>query len=129
MILVDSSVWIAHLRGYQTPATAKLLIAVQEELVLVGDLILLEVLQGARHDGHAASIEQNLRQYTMVPLLNADLATRAARNYRRLRSLGITIRKTADMIIGTFCIENGHALLHDDRDFDPMEAHLGLKVV
>lgn len=72
---------------------------------------------------------RGLRQYAIVPLLNADLAPRAARNYRKLRELGITIRKTADIIIGTFCIEHRHALLHDDRDFAPMEEHLGLKVV
>jgi len=64
-----------------------------------------------------------------VSLLDADLATSAARNYRKLRQLGITIRKTADLIIGTFCIERRHTLLHDDHDFTPMEEHLGLKVV
>ena len=129
MILVDSSVWIAYLRGHRTPATAKLEEAVIREPLLVGDLILLEILQGARDDAHAARIERGLRQYAIVPLLDADLVPRAARNYRKLRELGITVRKTADIIIGTFCIERRHALLHDDRDFVPMEEHLGLKVV
>jgi len=129
MILVDSSVWIAHLRGHRTTATAKLEVAVTREPLLIGDLILLEVLQGARDEAHAVRIEQGLRQYVIVPLLDGDLAVRAARNYRRLRDMGITIRKTADIIIGTFCIEHGHALLHDDRDFEAMEAHLGLRVV
>lgn len=129
MILVDSSVWIAHLRGHRTPATAKLEEAVTREPLLVGDLILLEILQGARNDAHAGRIERGLRQYAIVPLLSADLAPRVARNYRKLRELGITIRKTADIIIGTFCIEHRHALLHDDRDFAPMETHLGLEVV
>jgi predicted nucleic acid-binding protein len=129
VILVDSSVWIAHLRGERTAATAKLEDAVTREPLLIGDLILLEILQGARDEAHTARIEQGLRQYVVVPLLDGDLAPRAARNYRKLRALGITIRKTADIIIGTFCIEHRHALLHDDRDFEPMEAHLGLKVV
>jgi predicted nucleic acid-binding protein len=129
VILVDSSVWIAHLRGLQTPATAKLEAAAAREPLLIGDLILLEVLQGARDDAHAARIEQGLRQYVLVSLLDADLAPRAARNYRKLRELGITIRKTANIIIGAFCIEHHHALLHDDRDFAPMEEHLGLRVV
>jgi predicted nucleic acid-binding protein len=129
MILVDSSVWIAHLRGHRTLATDKLEQAVAREPLLVGDLILLEILQGARDDAQATRIERGLRQYTIVPLLDADLARRAARNYRKLRELGVTIRKTADIIIGTFCIEHRHALLHDDRDFAPMEEHLGLKVV
>jgi predicted nucleic acid-binding protein len=128
MILVDSSVWIAHLRGLRTPATVKLEAAAGREPLLIGDLILLEVLQGARDESHAAQIERRLRQYALVPLLGADLAPRAARNYRKLRELGITIRKTANIIIGTFCIEHRHALLHDDRDFGPMEEHLGLMV-
>jgi predicted nucleic acid-binding protein len=128
VILVDSSVWIAHLRGHRTPATAKLEAAASREPLLIGDLILLEILQGARDESHAARIERGLRRYALVPLLDADLAPRAARNYRKLRDLGITIRKTADIIIGTFCIERRHALLHDDRDFVPMEEHLGLVV-
>jgi hypothetical protein len=126
VILVDSSVWIAHLRGRRTPATARLEEAAGREPLLIGDLILLEVLQGARDDAHATRIERALRRYALVPLLDADLAVRAARNYRRLREKGITIRKTADIIIGTFCIARGHSLLHDDRDFKPMEEHLGL---
>lgn len=129
MILVDSSVWIAHLRGDRTSATGKLEEAAAREPLLVGDLILLEILQGARDGAHATRLERGLRQYAIVPLLDADLAPRAARNYRKLRELGITIRKTADIIIGTFCIEHRHALLHDDRDFAAMEEHLGLKVV
>jgi predicted nucleic acid-binding protein len=129
VILVDSSVWIAHLRGRRTAATARLAQAVMREPLLVGDLILLEILQGARDDAHAARIERGLRQYTVVSLLDADLASQAARNYRTLRGLGITIRKTADIVIGTYCIEHGHMLLHDDRDFAPMETHLGLKTV
>jgi predicted nucleic acid-binding protein len=128
VILVDSSVWIAHLRGQRTPATAKLEAAANRELLLIGDLILLEVLQGARDESHAARIERGLRRYAVVPLLDADLAPRAARNYRKLRELGITIRKTADIIIGTFCIEHHLSLLHDDHDFAPMEEHLGLIV-
>jgi predicted nucleic acid-binding protein len=126
VILVDSSVWIAHLRGLWTPATAKLEAAAGYEPILVGDLILLEVLRGARDEAHATRIERALRRFEVVPLLNMDLAPRAARNYRKLRDLGVTVRKTADIIIGTFCIERGCSLLHDDRDFAPMEQHLGL---
>jgi hypothetical protein len=128
VILVDSSVWIAHLRGHRTPTTAKLEAAASREPLLIGDLILLEVLQGARDESHAARIERELRRYALVPLLDADLAPRAARNDRKLRERGITIRKTADIIIGTFCIEHSYWLLHDDRDFAPMEEHLGLMV-
>jgi predicted nucleic acid-binding protein len=87
---------------------------------------LLEVLQGARDEAHAARIERGLRRFEVVPLLDSDLAPRAARNYRKLRDMGLTIRKTADIIIGTFCIERRCSLLHDDRDFAAMEQHLGL---
>jgi predicted nucleic acid-binding protein len=74
-------------------------------------------------------IERSLRRFDVVTMLDGALAVRAAANYRLLRSRGITIRKTIDLIIGTFCIELGHRLLHDDRDFDPMVEHLGLRLV
>lgn len=128
MILVDSSVWIALLRRQQTLATIRFEALAKTEIILVGDLILIEVLQGARDDIHAARIEQQLRNYATVSLLDADLARRAARNFRVLRALGITIRKTVDLIIGTYCIEHGHHLLHADRNFDPMATHLGLQI-
>jgi predicted nucleic acid-binding protein len=129
VILVDSSVWIAHLRGRKTEQTIKLAEAAAREPLLIGDLILLEILQGARDDLQAARIERDLRRYRMVPLLDDVLAVRGADNYRKLRALGLTIRKTADIIIGTFCIERSHTLLHDDRDFEPMVRHLGLKTL
>ncbi len=128
MILVDSSVWIAHLRGESTPGTTKLEQLAGRQPLSLGDLILLEVLQGARSEAHAARIEHGLRRHAVAPLLDVELAVRAARNYRKLRQLGVTVRKTADIVIGTYCIEHSHALLHDDRDFEPMEEHLGLTV-
>ena len=90
---------------------------------------MVEVLQGARDDLHAARIEQNLRQHVVEAMVTDEIAVRAARNYRIMRTQGVTVRKTIDVLIGTFCIERGHKLLHDDRDFDPMEAILGLQVV
>ena len=130
MIVVDSSVWIAHLRGLDNTATRKLhaLVAVDDEQLLLGDLILLEVLQGARDTAHAARIERNLRYYPIAPMLNVALAVEAATNYRNLRAQGITVRRTIDVIIGTFCLSEGHLLLHDDRDFDPMARYLGLQI-
>jgi len=131
VIVVDSSVWIGNLRGLENQAVRRLREVVNEadDQILVGDLILLEVLQGARDDVHADRIERNLRQYPVVPMLDEAIAIRAARNYRLLRTQGITVRKTIDMIIGTFCVTGDHLLLHDDRDFDPMTEHLGLRVV
>jgi len=127
VILVDSSVWIAHLRGQRNSETDKLIDAATRAPLLLGDLILLEILQGARNEAHAMRLERGLGECTRVSLLDPDLARRAARNYRTLRELGVTIRKTADVIIGTFCIEHGHSLLHADRDFLPMQKHLGLQ--
>jgi len=100
-----------------------------DDLILVGDLVLLEVLQGARDEAHAAKFERNLRAYRIVTMCNPDIAVRAAHNYRLLRAHGITVRKTIDLIIGTFCIAGDHILLHADRDFEPMAAFLGLRVV
>ena len=129
MIVVDSSVWIGHLRGLETPAVLRLrqLADTDDDQILIGDLILLEILQGARDDVHAGRIERGLRQYPVIPMLNEMIALAAARNYRHLRAHGVTVRKTIDLIIGTFCVIGGHALLHDDRDFEPMSTLLGLR--
>lgn len=127
MIVVDSSVWIAHLRGNDTAEVRALRRLDDPDEILLGDLILLEVLQGARSERHAAVIERRLRQFQIASMLSPALAPRIARNYRYLRDRGVTPRKTIDMIIGTFCIEGGHRLLHADRDFDPLVEHLGLR--
>ena len=97
--------------------------------ILIGDVILLEVLQGARSEQHAAEIESNLRQFRMERMLDDELAARAARHYRTMRERGTTIYKTIDLIIATFCIERGHQLLHEDRDFDRIAAHLNLQTM
>ena len=129
MIVVDSSVWIANLRGQDTAAVAKLRAIDDSDAILVGDLVLLEVLQGARDEAHAARIERAMRQFAIAAMLDEGIAVRAAANYRRLRSLGTAVRKTIDLIIATFCVERGHALLHDDRDFDAMAKPLQLHIV
>lgn len=129
MIVVDSSVWIAHLRDTGSEAVRKLRTLEDPQDILVGDVILMELLQGARDERHAAAIEQNLRQFEIRAMLGEIIAAKAAQNYRSLRDRGITLRKPNDLIIGTYCIENGHQLLHEDRDFDPMAQHLGLKTI
>ena len=129
MIVVDGSIWIANLRGFNTGAVRKLRAAVDDESdLLIGDLILLKVTRGARDEAHADRIERNLRRFPVASMLDGSLAVQAARNYRMLRARGITVRKTIDMIIGTFCIAGRHVLLHDDRDFGPIADHLGLLV-
>ncbi len=131
MIVIDSSVWIAAFRGEANVATRKLdrIVTGAVEEILVGDLILLELLQGARDDRHADVIAARLRAFPIEPMLDADLAEVAARNFRLLRGRGVTLLKTADLVIATFCIERGHALLHQDRDFEAVARHLPLKTV
>jgi predicted nucleic acid-binding protein len=128
VILVDSSVWIDHLRGSITGSVIKLRQLFRTGPLLVGDLIMCEVLQGLRAN-EAVRVERTMRGFQMVSLCEPELAVNAAANYRFLRSQGITIRNTIDIIIGTFCIERGHHLLHSDRDFEPMVRLLGLRTI
>jgi predicted nucleic acid-binding protein len=129
MIMVDSSVWIDFFKGHLTAVTAKLSEAIVSRDVLVGDLILCEVLKGARSDKHANLFELTMRRCKVVRMCSVDLAVAAAEYHRQLRAKGFTVRKTVDLLIGTYCIMNRHTLLHSDRDFDPMGQYLGLQVV
>jgi predicted nucleic acid-binding protein len=99
------------------------------EPIVVGDLVMLEILQGAPSEKQASRTGTLLRDFFVARMLDDRLAVRAAGNHRALRARGITVRKTIDMIIGTYCIERGLPLLHADRDFDPMQQYLGLDVV
>ena len=128
MILVDSTVWIDYFNGQTNPETTILDEILGAEEILMGDIILAEVLQGFRSDEDYDTALNALSNFQQVSMLNPDLAIRSARNYRQLRKLGITVRKTVDCLIATFCIENRVELLHSDRDFDPFEQHLGLQV-
>jgi predicted nucleic acid-binding protein len=129
VIVVDSSVWIANLRGEATPATRRLLqLHDSDDEVMVGDLVLMEILRGATSEYHAATLALEFTSYGIVPMMNEVIALAAAQNYRRLRGRGITLRSSVDLIIATFCIEGRHLLLHQDRDFDPCERYLGLRV-
>jgi predicted nucleic acid-binding protein len=127
VILVDSSVWIPYFNGITSPETDRLDALLGTELLATGDLILTEVLQGFRTDKAFEKAKRLLTSLEVVDLGGRDLAIQAARNYRRLRSLGVTIRKTIDTIIATRCITDGYALLFNDRDFEPFVKHLGLK--
>jgi predicted nucleic acid-binding protein len=129
VILVDSSVWIDHLRNTVTVPVSYLRSRISSEELLVGDLILCEVLQGLRTDAEARLVEDALREFEVVPLVDVELAVKAVANYRFLRSRGYAVRRTIDLVIGTFCIERGHSLLHGNRDFAPMERFLGLRTI
>lgn len=127
MILVDSSVWIDYFRGRTTAESEYLDLLLEREILLIGDLILTEVLQGFTSDREFDKARKILSSLDLVTLGGGAIALASARNYRSLRKAGITVRKTVDCIIATRCIEDGIALLYSDRDFDPFVRHLGLR--
>jgi predicted nucleic acid-binding protein len=127
VIVVDSSVWISFFAQFSTPQVETLLSIRDRTRIVVGDLIMVEVLRGAQSERAAREIEKDLRRFDVAKMVDADIATKAAHNYRLLRSKGLTIRSSVDLIVGTYCIEHGHHLLHRDRDFDHMR-QLGLQV-
>ena len=128
MILVDSSVWIDYFRAADTPQVALLDGYLGSVPLAVGDLIAAEVLQGVREERQYRLVKRTLDAFEHVDLVGYALAVRASEHYRSLRDRGVTISKTMDTLIASFCIENDMTLLHADRDFDPFVQHLGLKV-
>lgn len=129
MILVDSSVWIEFFRGTVTSQTDRLDALLGSELLVVGDLILAEVLQGFSSERDFNQARKLLTALDVVTLGGPEIAIQAARNFRILRARGVTIRKTIDTLIATRCIESDYALLFSDRDFEPFVEHLGLRSV
>lgn len=127
MILADSSVWIDYFRGSVTPQTEALDVALGREPIVIGDLILIEVLQGFKPEWHFYNARKLLTSLNVVDLVGRDIAIKGAKNYRTLRSRGVTIRKTIDTLIATYCIEHKLSLLYSDKDFDPFVSHLGLR--
>ena len=129
MIFVDSSVWIDYFNGNKSWQTDQLDQLLGEELIIIGDIVLAEVLQGFRNEKDFENAKKALSLLPCPNLCGIEIAIKSAVNFRTLRKKGITIRKTIDMIIGTFCIENSHTLLHDDKDFELLVKHLKLKVL
>ena len=129
MILVDTSVWIDYFKGVETQESNLLDIALINDEVAIGDLILLEILQGFRSDKDYETAKAHLLVLYQFRMLSPDIVLKAAENYRILRKKGISIRKTADVIIATFCISNRIPLLFADRDFIPFTKHLKLQTV
>jgi predicted nucleic acid-binding protein len=126
VIVVDSSVWIDFLNGRNASHVRQLRAILGTDEVTVGDLMLCEILQGLDGERAALEVEALLRHFEIVPMAADAIAVLAARNFRALRRRGITVRKTIDLLIGTWCIENRRPLLHNDGDFRPMARHLGL---
>jgi predicted nucleic acid-binding protein len=129
MILVDSSVWIDYFNGHETWQTNLLNNLLSDVPVIIGDLILIEILQGFRLDKDYKSAKSYLSDLPFRQMVGYQVAVQSAQNYRILRKQGVTVRKTIDVIIGTYCIMEGLPLLHDDRDFDPMVHHFSLKIL
>ncbi|MDN7180754.1 PIN domain nuclease [Caballeronia sp. SEWSISQ10-4 2] len=128
MTLVDSSVWIDYFRGVTSPETDKFDALLGTEALLTGDLIVAEVLQGFSAESEFNTARQLMTTgLSVVSLVGPDNAVQAAQNYRALRAQGVTIRKTIDTLIATYCIENGVSLLFSDRDFNPFVDYLGLR--
>lgn len=127
MILVDSSVWIDYFRGTLTVQTERLDALLGSEPLAVGDLILTEVLQGFDSERDFKQARKLLTSLEVVEIGGWEIAIQSARHIRTLRRLGVTVRKTIDTLIATFCIEKDDALLYSDRDFEPFVEHLGMR--
>jgi len=129
MTIIDSSVWIDYFADRITPETDWLERNVDLAPCGLTDLILYEVLRGIRTDRRLAEVQNELLPFRLWPTMSPGLEVKAAENYRMFRRRGITIRSAIDCLIATYCIREGHSLLHNDRDFDPFEEHLGLQVI
>ena len=129
MILIDTSVWIDYYAGTGSPQTDWLDVSVGRLDIGLTDLNLAEFLQGLRHEDRTADYLRSLQEFEIFDTGGQELAILSAANYRKLRRKGITIRSTIDCLTATYCMLHQYGLLHDDRDFDPFERHLGLQVV
>lgn len=129
MIVVDTSVWIDYFNGVRTVQAQLLDDLLDRQVLAIGDLILAELLRGFATDADARRALVLLDPLEFLEMAGRNVAIQSAADYRHLRSRGVTVRKTMDMLIGTYCRMHGHELLHDDRDFDVLARHLGLKVV
>ena len=129
MILVDSSVWIDYFNGRKNDKTEWVGSAIGNKHIICGDLILAEILQGFQSDNDFRTAKNLLLDFPFMEMIGQELAIKSALNYRLLRKNGVTVRKTIDVMIGTFCIHYQCSLLHNDRDFEPMEKYLKLKTI
>ena len=127
-VVADTSVWIEYLSGRTSALTDKLDAEVVADNVLLPDLVLCEVLQGIRDQAQYDKVRSELLKLTIVNIGGAELAIAASERDRYLRNRGVTVRKTVDCLIATFCMAHGHTLLHRDRDFDAFEEHFALRV-
>jgi len=129
MVIVDTSAWIEYFRDGKPSVVEKLDDCLDQDLVAIGDLVYCEIMQGIRSERHRAEVSALLLSLPQYEMVGFRIAERSARNYRLLRSRGLTVRKAVDVLIATFCVENKLPLVHHDRDFDLMAPHIGLEIL
>ena len=129
MVVVDTTVWVDYINGADKPACDWLDREIDLQRIGLTDLTLCELLQGVREEAKADALHTSMMRFVLIPTGGEALAVASAKNYRKLRSKGVTVRKTIDCLIATCCLVQGHSLLHNDRDFDGFEKHLGLRVI
>ena len=129
MVVVDTSIWIDYLRGANYKKMERLEEILDSDRIIIGDLIITELMQGFRNKKDLSKIELLIDSLEYKDMLGKNIALKSAKNYRELRKKGFTVRKTIDVMIGTFCIENKYEILHNDRDFEPMTKILGLRSI
>ncbi len=129
MVIVDTSAWIEFLRSGESAVVEKVDRCLERNLVGIGDLVYCEVVQGIRFPRQRAEVSSLLLSLPQFEMVGFRMAEKSAANYRLLRSKGVTVRKTIDVLIGTFCAEHGFGIVHSDSDFDLMAPHIGLQVI
>lgn len=129
MVIVDTSAWIEYFRGGVPRIVQKVDHCLAQDLVGIGDLVYCEVMQGIRAPRERSEVSSLLLSLPRFEMVGFSIAEKSASNYRLLRSMGVTVRKTIDVLIGTFCAENGFRLVHHDSDFDLMAKHIGLDII
>ena len=129
MVIVDTSAWIEYLGGGARAVAEKVDLCLDQDLVGIGDLIYCEVMQGIRSPRERRKVSRLLLSLPQLDMVGFSMAEKSASNYRLLRSKGLTVRKTIDVLIGTFCAEHGLRLIHHDSDFDLMAKHIGLDTI
>ena len=129
MVIVDTSAWVEYFRGGVPDVVEKVDRCLEQDLVGIGDLVYCEVMQGIRSSRESREVSSMLLSLPRFDLVGFSIAEKSASNYRFLRSKGVTVRKTIDVLIGTFCAEHGLQLVHHDSDFDLMAKHIGLDIL
>jgi len=129
MVIVDTSAWVEYLNGSDCPVVSKVDQCLEQDLVGIGDLIYCEIMQGIRYRRQRSRVSSLLLSLPQFDMVGFSIAEKSAENYRLLSSKGITVRKTIDVLIGTFCSEHGFQIVHNDSDFNLMARHIGLNVL